>query len=689
MSLIRYSSDDSRSIVLRHQQTLVLYDRNSHQIILREAAPSSPAVKDPNASCPLCKRPMHNHHGDEPTTDPLGSGIPHRSRSTTPIAESGFVDQQYFRMLKASTTRGADIHSSSRLPESRLDPLESGDEFSEAEYARSNQQDTGIKSSAFSPGYFERFFVQEKELGRGGKGVVLLVRHVLDGVSLGQFACKRVPVGNNHEWLEKVLIEVQLLQSLSHANLVSYRHVWLEDTKITSFGPKVPCAFILQQYCNSGDLHNYVLGPMKVPTLEQRKAQLRRNRGQPAPPTFEARRLPFEQIISFFRDIAEGLQCLHSNGFIHRDLKPQNCLLHDSGIPGDQLRVLVSDFGEMQAKNETRKSTGSTGTIAYCAPEVLRRVSPGGVYENFTTKSDIFSLGMILHFMSFGKLPYAGADQINEENEDLDALREEISAWKGLNEEDKIRTDLPERLYHSLKTLINPDPNVRPSAEDILKGIEMGIGEESPSPLRRGSAMLQQNAADMDESQRLGFRRISPIADSPRSLTPPDTSYIDSKLHADYRPTRNGASTTSERWKATQPGTTKPVSKLNQSSQPPATPPLVPNVGGMSESSLMLIPHAGHLATSERLLVGHNSLSNRLLGQDYMIAKIVVFFIKLVTLTQPCMPAAARSSIYYPMLLLATIDFMAPQLTLTAVLLLAHFVLLAIIHMYVGLCSVL
>jgi serine/threonine protein kinase len=107
-------------------------------------------------------------------------------------------------------------------------------------------------------------------------------------------------------------------------------------------------------------------------------------------------------------------------------------------------------------------------------------VSPSGAYENFTTKSDIFSLGMILHFICFGKLPYIGADQINEENEDLDALREEISAWQGLSDEEKIRTDLPERLYHSLQTLIHPDPNVRPTTEDILLGIEMGIGEESP-----------------------------------------------------------------------------------------------------------------------------------------------------------------------------------------------------------------
>ena len=106
----------------------------------------------------------------------------------------------------------------------------------------------GISARAFSPNYFKDFFVEERELGRGGKGVVLLVQHVLDGVHLGKFACKRVPVGDDHEWLEKVLIEVQLLQTLSHQNLVSYRHVWLEDYQISSFGPSVPCAFILQQY---------------------------------------------------------------------------------------------------------------------------------------------------------------------------------------------------------------------------------------------------------------------------------------------------------------------------------------------------------------------------------------------------------------------------------------------------------
>lgn len=61
----------------------------------------------------------------------------------------------------------------------------------EAEFVASNPVEPrdleaqGIKKEALSPNYFKRFFIEEKELGRGGKGVVLLVRHELDGVFLG------------------------------------------------------------------------------------------------------------------------------------------------------------------------------------------------------------------------------------------------------------------------------------------------------------------------------------------------------------------------------------------------------------------------------------------------------------------------------------------------------------------------
>jgi hypothetical protein len=50
-----------------------------------------------------------------------------------------------------------------------------------APLGQSGREALGIKKDAFSPNYFQKFFTVESELGRGGKGVVLLVRHELDG----------------------------------------------------------------------------------------------------------------------------------------------------------------------------------------------------------------------------------------------------------------------------------------------------------------------------------------------------------------------------------------------------------------------------------------------------------------------------------------------------------------------------
>ncbi|KAL1592408.1 putative serine/threonine-protein kinase iks1 [Nothophoma quercina] len=469
MSLIPYLPAESREIVLRHGSAVVVYDQRSKQLSLRDASKST-ALDE--TSCPYCHRayrepspPHDNDHGERPHS-PGEPGMDH-----------GFVDPAYFQMLRGSqpsSTAGSRPSS----PHKRLGPAIIRDASAEfhapegAEFVGSTPvppRNQGISARAFSPNYFKTFFVEERELGRGGKGVVLLVQHVLDGVQLGKFACKRVPVGDDHEWLEKVLIEVQLLQNLSHQNLVSYRHVWLEDYQINTFGPSVPCAFILQQYCDGGDLHGYISDSMKTTiTKDQMKERLRRrSKGQMEVPedTLSPRRMPFEEIISFFKDITSGLNHLHANGYIHRDLKPSNCLLHRDKYG---MKVLVSDFGEVQSANAARNSSGATGTISYCAPEVLRQERPGGPYGNFTTKSDIFSLGMIVYFMCFARLPYRNADGIDEDNEDLDQLRAEISAWAGIDDEQRIRSDLPEKLYRSLKRLLALNPDERPATEEIL-----------------------------------------------------------------------------------------------------------------------------------------------------------------------------------------------------------------------------
>ena len=59
----------------------------------------------------------------------------------------------------------------------------------------SQQPSHNIPSTAFSPDFYRKNFVEKGVLGKGGNGVVLKVEHVMGGVSLGHFACKRIPVG--------------------------------------------------------------------------------------------------------------------------------------------------------------------------------------------------------------------------------------------------------------------------------------------------------------------------------------------------------------------------------------------------------------------------------------------------------------------------------------------------------------
>jgi serine/threonine protein kinase len=251
----------------------------------------------------------------------------------------------------------------------------------------------------------------------------------------------------------------------------------------------VPCAFILQQYCNSGDLLHYIVGSGSATTNinERLKEQMRRkSKGQSERASDlspSQRKLSFEEIYSFFKDITSGLAHLHASNYIHRDLKPSNCLLHRDG---NEFRCLISDFGEVQPENVVRKSTGATGTISYCAPEVLKKDRSGN-YGNFTTKSDIFSLGMILYFMCFGRLPYESTENIQEEFEDADLLRAEISSWSGFQDERRARPELPNQLYTFLKRLLSIDPTDRPSAHEIIQAIQTEKGLDTPSRNRNGS----------------------------------------------------------------------------------------------------------------------------------------------------------------------------------------------------------
>ena len=654
-----YDKELTEVLASRHNDAVVVYDPLSKQLVLRDASSQG---KVELADCPYCHRPLR-------TDDEPHSRDPH---TPDPDVAAGFVNPDYFRILRQSLPSSGNS-SSPPSPRRRL-VQQVRDRNSSSASSPPNvdfmngssspaASPSGISSSAFSQDYFKRFFVEERELGRGGKGVVLLVKHVLDGVTLGQFACKRVPVGDDHEWLEKVLVEVQLLQYLTHQHLVSYRHVWLEDVKLSNFGPSVPCAFILQQFCNAGDLHNYISSSVRLPdsTQELKERVRRRSKNHPDPPRdLHGRKLQFEEIYSFFKDITSGLNHLHVNGYIHRDLKPSNCLLHDNG---KGLRVLVSDFGEVQVENMVRKSTGATGTISYCAPEVLRREYPSGAFGNFTTKSDIFSLGMILYFLCFAQLPYQNADILNEDQEDLNELRDEITSWSGLHEERKLRPDLPEKLYTFLRRLLSLDPADRPSAEDILLGIKTGSGLDAIADARPPSTGHMYD--DLRNSAR-----ISPV-DSPHTGTPMPQTPVRKMSTGFARP----GVPAKLRLSSHQNDRARSSPMVEDGSPRPIGP----------EASLVLrrqFPSPSKLRDMQQLPAPPSTEPTWHLDLDDPVRrrtlKVVLLLLKVISVNTLCNPMAPSRWVQYSLLMLAALDISlhSAGLSFSFVLLGVHVVLL-------------
>ncbi|EGU87607.1 IKS protein kinase [Fusarium oxysporum f. sp. raphani 54005] len=683
MSLIPYQPHEGREIVLRHHNAIVVRDSQSHRLEIRGIS-----------TCPTCHQPLTR---SENTSD--------RSYDSFGARQETYVDPDYFRMLRAANANNDNSADHPPSPVRRLfGPVFGGSSPAtnqtspspgpdEAEFVSSTPgvaqaEGSRIRRDAFSPNYFNTFFVEERVLGKGGKGVVLLVRHEIDGCALGQFACKRVPVGDDHAWLEKVLIEVELLAKLSHPNLVSYRHVWLEDVRLTRFGPSVACAFILQQYCNGGDLQQYIIGGApREATKEELKAQMRRrSKGQldtPVDLLNGNRKLPFDEIYTLFKDITSGVAYLHAANYIHRDLKPSNCLLHREG---SRTTCLISDFGEVQPENVVRKSSGTTGTISYCAPEVLKMDVSSGRYANFTTKSDVFSLGMILYFMCFGRLPYQSANALQEELEDVDELRAEITHWQGFQDERRERPDLPSKLYQLLKRLLALNPGERPSANEVLKAM-------------RGESMTFENGASQEPAPNLGIGTRIQNLDSPAPPSTPvpgprhrhQTSTSDKfeELGAlarttsrDLSPTKSAQSSRLDphrqslsRHRGSQsmvmshsqeghPGSfvTPAVSvsdasehsemheRRNSQSPPLLMPPPTTTADALRRRATVFLIRSMHLAGDNSPLLSYT-------------LRLGLFGIKMTTLTRPCWPLMVQPNVGIPLVCVAALDLGLPQVT--------------------------
>ncbi|KAI0549442.1 kinase-like domain-containing protein [Xylaria curta] len=220
--------------------------------------------------------------------------------------------------------------------------------------------------------------------------------------------------------------EIAIMKKLHHDNLVALIEV-LDD-------PEDDSLYMVLEMCKKGVV-------MKI-DLDQK-----------------ARPYDSELCRTWFRDLILGIEYLHSQGIIHRDIKPDNLLLTED----DVLKIVDFGVSEMFEKSNDMMTNKSAGSPAFLPPE-LCQAKHGDVSGK---AADIWSMGVTLYCLKYGELPFSG----NSIMDMYEAIREQpISLPDGedpdfvdlitriLDKDNQARITLPEIRNHPWVTKNGEDP---------------------------------------------------------------------------------------------------------------------------------------------------------------------------------------------------------------------------------------
>ena len=176
-------------------------------------------------------------------------------------------------------------------------------------------------------------------------------------------------LAQNEDFVSRFIKEARAAAALSHPNIVS-----IQDQGWNEGG--VPAVFMVLEMVDGFTLRDLLS---------------------------EKGSLSIEETFSYFALILSAVGAAHRMGILHRDIKPENILISKDG------RLKIADFGlarlPSNAATATQESSVILGSVSYLSPEQVER----GISD---TKSDVYSLGIVMFEMLTGRKPFEGDSPI-------------------------------------------------------------------------------------------------------------------------------------------------------------------------------------------------------------------------------------------------------------------------------------